>query len=166
MKFKLYGLIPLEEKYFLISEGKILKTINSHFSDPLPLETSSGGFVSTSSIIESAKIEKYLNFLEKVREVRKELMNKIVSKEEKDYSEKRCISKHLLASSMRLMETGTKCLHDDKKEEAKDMMVKAFDLYSIFWALNGSNMLKAPASKSRLSEISNMMKKLIDCCKE
>ena len=67
---------------------------------------------------------------------------------------------------MRLMETGTKCLHDDKKEEAKDMMVKAFDLYSIFWALNGSNMLKAPASKSRLSEISNMMKKLIDCCKE
>lgn len=110
--------------------------------------------------------EKYLNFLEKVREVRKELMNKIVSKEEKDYSEKWCISKHLLASSMRLMETGTKCLHDDKKEEAKDMMVKAFDLYSIFWALNGSNMLKAPASKSRLSEISNMMKKLIDCCKE
>ena len=60
MKFKLYGLIPLEEKYFLISEGKILKTINSHFSDPLPLETSSGGFVSTSSIIESAKIETVL----------------------------------------------------------------------------------------------------------
>jgi hypothetical protein len=47
-----------------------------------------------------------------------------------------CISKHLLAASMRLMEVGTKQHKLGHKEEANDLFQKAYDLYSLFWAVN------------------------------
>src|SRR3989344_2254180 len=61
--------------------------------------------------------EKYLEFLEQTRELRKKLLAKIVKKD--DNSEKWCISKHLLATSMRLTEVGTKYLHNGNKKEAE-----------------------------------------------
>lgn len=51
-----------------------------------------------------------------------------------------CISKHLLASSMRLMEVGTKQQSLGNKEQAYDLFNKAYDLYCLFWGLN-MNML-------------------------
>src|SRR5680860_707170 len=54
--------------------------------------------------------KKYLDFLEETREMRKRLLAKIVVKD--DESEKWCISKHLLASSMRISEVATKYLHN------------------------------------------------------
>jgi hypothetical protein len=60
--------------------------------------------------------EKYLDLLQEVREIRKSLLKKIVKNPE---GEEWCISKHLLAASMRLMEVGTKQLSLGKKEEAK-----------------------------------------------
>jgi len=75
----------------------------------------------------------YFKILEEVREMRKGLMKKIV----KDFEgEVWCISKHLLSASMRLMEVGTKHLHKGEEKEAKEMFDKAFNLYSLFWALN------------------------------
>ena len=57
----------------------------------------------------------YFDLIKEVREMRKELLKKII----KDYEgEVWCISKHLLAASMRLMEVGTKQLGLGKKEEA------------------------------------------------
>jgi len=66
--------------------------------------------------------QKYLNMLHSVRETRKELMKKIVKNPE---GEEWCISKHLLAASMRLIEVGTKEFSKGDKEEAKNDFAKA-----------------------------------------
>ncbi len=110
--------------------------------------------------------KKYLEFLEQIREIRKKLMLKIVKKD--DDSEKWCISKHLLASSMRLTEVGTKYLHDNKKNEAEECFIEAFNIYSLFWAINGVGKVdeKNKISESKLSKIAGLIKKVLDCCKE
>jgi hypothetical protein len=112
--------------------------------------------------------EKFLEWLEEVREIRKKLLKKIVKKEKKDYSEKWCISKHLLATSMRMTEVGTKYLHEGKKKEAEDVFLEAFNLYNLFWGVNGFVKIgeSQKIKNSRLSKISNLMKKMLDCCKE
>lgn len=82
-----------------------------------------------------AKTEKteYYDFINEVREMRKELLKKIIKEYE---GEVWCISKHLLAASMRLMEVGTKQLNMGNKEQAYDLFGKAYNLYSLFWGLN------------------------------
>ncbi|HPN96762.1 MAG TPA: hypothetical protein PLK35_03265 [Candidatus Moranbacteria bacterium] len=82
-----------------------------------------------------AKLNKpeYFDLLQEVRKMRGDLLRKII----KDYEgEVWCISKHLLAASMRLMEVGTKQQGMGKKEEARELFQKAYDLYSLFWAVN------------------------------
>ncbi|MBD3244484.1 MAG: hypothetical protein GF335_00640 [Candidatus Moranbacteria bacterium] len=75
----------------------------------------------------------YYDLLAEVREIRKELLKKII----KDYEgEVWCISKHLLAASMRVMEVGTKLLGQGKKKQAKKLFQRSFDLYSLFWGVN------------------------------
>src|SRR3989304_9554520 len=57
----------------------------------------------------------YFDLLKEAREMRKDLLKRII----KDYEgEVWCISKHLLAASMRLMEVGTKYLGQGNKKEA------------------------------------------------
>ena len=110
--------------------------------------------------------KRYLDYLEQTRELRKKLLAKIVKKQG---GEEWCISKHLLAASMRLFEVGTKYLHDNKKKEAEEAFLEAFNLYSLFWHVNGVGEGKIKAEKineSRLSKISQFMKKILDCCKE
>ncbi|EKE11226.1 MAG: hypothetical protein ACD_15C00114G0005 [uncultured bacterium] len=75
----------------------------------------------------------YFDLLQEVRKMRGDLLRKIIKEYE---GEVWCISKHLLAASMRLMEVGTKQLGMGKKEEAYDLFHKAYDLYGMFWALN------------------------------
>jgi hypothetical protein len=76
------------------------------------------------------KNEKYMDLLNEVRLMRTELLKDII----KDYEgEVWCISKHLLASSMRLLEVGTKELKKGNKEKSKDLFEKAYKLYSMFW---------------------------------
>lgn len=79
----------------------------------------------------------FYDLIEEVREKRKNLMQKIIPSYE---GEVWCISKHLLASSMRLMEVGTKQQSLGNKEQAYDLFNKAYDLYCLFWGLN-MNML-------------------------
>lgn len=79
------------------------------------------------------KNTKYLDLLNEVREMRKGLLKRII----KDYEgEVWCISKHLLAGSMRLMEVGTKSLTKGDKADATDFFQKSYELYSLFWGLN------------------------------
>ena len=119
----------------------------------------------------------YFDLLNKAREMRKELLKKII----KDYEgEVWCISKHLLAASMRLMEVGTKYLGQGKKAEAEDLFQKAYDLYSLFWGINlklvdvgevkkiGEDQLnKQDISKRGLfGKLGEAVKNLVDCCKE
>lgn len=75
----------------------------------------------------------YFDLLQEARKMRGELLRKIVKDPE---GEVWCISKHLLAASMRLMEVGTKQQGMGRKEDAKELFQKAYDLYSLFWGIN------------------------------
>ncbi len=74
----------------------------------------------------------FYDLIEEVREMRKNLLKMIIKEYE---GEVWCISKHLLASSMRLMEVGTKSQSMGRREEAYDFFEKAYDLYALFWGL-------------------------------
>lgn len=85
-----------------------------------------------------AKTDKpgFYDLINTVREMRKGLMERIVDKSSAEGGEVWCISKHLLAASMRLMEVGTKALGAGNKADAYAMFEKSYDLYSLFWGLN------------------------------
>ena len=113
----------------------------------------------------------YLEMLHSVRELRIALMKKIV-KEPK--GEEWCISKHLLAASMRLMEVGTKELSKGNKEEANNFFKQSFNLYSMFFAINlkmieTEKLVHSDEFKKEekaMSKFSAIIKKIVDCCKE
>ncbi len=119
----------------------------------------------------------YFDLLFTAREMRKELLKKII----KDYEgEVWCISKHLLSASMRLMEVGTKALTKGNKPDAEEMFKKAYELYSLFWGINlklidlgevkriDDNQIdkKDTEKKGLLGKLGDMVKYAIDCCKE
>lgn len=79
----------------------------------------------------------FYDLIQNIREMRKNLMQKVIPSYE---GEVWCISKHLLASSMRLMEVGTKQQSLGHKEEAYKLFNQAYELYCLFWGLN-MNML-------------------------
>ena len=119
----------------------------------------------------------YYDLIHDVREMRKVLLKKIIKEYE---GEVWCISKHLLAASMRLMEVGTKALSAGKKEEARDLFEKAYQLYSLFWGLNmklipveGIRKIDEEALDNRdkektgfMGKLGVLVKKAIDCCWE
>ena len=144
---------------------------------------------------EKTKNDAYFKILNEVREMRKQLLKKII----KDYEgEVWCTSKHLLSASMRLMEVGTKHLSKHEDREAKEMFERAYNLYNLFWALNlkmvDSKTMKEKGiisnetikdiraeengnykssesnikieDKGFMSKISDVLKKAIDCCRE
>lgn len=79
----------------------------------------------------------FYDLIEEVRELRKTLMQKVIPQYE---GEVWCISKHLLASAMRLMEVGTKQQSLGHREDAYKLFNHAYELYCLFWGLN-MNML-------------------------
>lgn len=105
----------------------------------------------------------YIEMLEQIRELRKRLLKKIVKENE---GEDWCISKHLLATSIRLIEVGTKYLHQGKKKEAEELFFESFNVYSLFWKINGMGDVKGKVSEVKLSKFSNILKKVLDCCRE
>lgn len=127
----------------------------------------------------------YYDLINEVREMRKELLKKIIKEYE---GEVWCISKHLLAASMRLMEVGTKALGQGKKEDAYDLFGKSYNLYSLFWGLNmkmidakdikkiddnalnkhdeEKKVLPAAGKGGIMGALGALVKKAIDCCIE
>lgn len=130
----------------------------------------------------------YLDMLNEVRSMRKELLQRLIKQYE---GEVWCISKHLLAASMRLMEVGTKALGQDKKEDAEDLFKKSYELYSLFWGLNmkivgldevksGEAAIEAPIKKiddnalnkhdtektGFMGKLKELVKKAVNCCIE
>ena len=75
----------------------------------------------------------YYDLIKDIRETRKNLLQKIIPSYE---GEVWCMSKHLLATSMRLMEVGTKQQTLGHDEEAYKMFNTAYDMYCLFWGLN------------------------------
>lgn len=135
----------------------------------------------------------FYDLVEEVRELRKNLMQKIIPEYE---GEVWCISKHLLASAMRLMEVGTKQQSLKNKEEAYKLFNQAYDLYCLFWGLN-MNMLNVedvkwvedktedikklsaklekvdiavvrdePKASGALAKMKAFVRKAVDCCIE
>jgi len=123
------------------------------------------------------KDKKYFDLLNEVRLIRTQLLKKIIKEYE---GEVWCVSKHLLAASMRLIEVGTKAWKKGEKGQAGDFFAKAYDLYSLFWGLNLNLVsmgkvekidddkldINDKESKSLLSKLGDIVKKAIDCCKE
>lgn len=145
---------------------------------------------------EKTKNDSYFKILNEVREMRKQLLKKIIKEYE---GEVWCTSKHLLSASMRLMEVGTKHLSKHEDKEAKEMFERAYNLYNLFWALNlkmvdsktikdkgiisnetiksikaeehgkynsSESNIKIEGNQGFMSKISDVLKKAIDCCKE
>ena len=77
--------------------------------------------------------DKYYVLLNEIREIRKTLLKEIIKEYE---GEIWCISKHLLAASMRLMEVGTKALTKGEDAKAKERFEQSYRLYMIFWEIN------------------------------
>lgn len=121
--------------------------------------------------------KQYFDLLSQTREIRKGLLKKIIKNEE---GENWCISKHLLAASMRLIEVGSKQYAAGRKKEAYEIYQKAYDLYSLFWGLNlkviDTSVLEKinpkalnkhdQEKKGFMGKLGELVKKAIDCCIE
>lgn len=119
----------------------------------------------------------YLDLLGETREMRKALLARMMPQNE---GETWCISKHLLAASMRLMEVGTKLQTAGKADEAKDMFQKSYKIYSLFWAVrlklvNLEGVKKIDDDKLNVHDADGTKKpwttedivnKLVNCCEE
>jgi len=130
------------------------------------------------------KDAKYLDLLNEIRAMRKSALKRII----KDYEgEVWCISKHLLAASMRFMEVGTKALTKGDKSDAEEMFQNSYQLYSLFWGLNlglvqtkdikqiESDKIEfvsedpkpvVKGSSGIFDKLGHLVQKAIDCCKE
>jgi hypothetical protein len=113
------------------------------------------------------KKPEYFDLLGEAREMRKELLAKMMDKNE---GETWCISKHLLAVTMRLIEVGTRLHSDGKKTDAKEMYDRAYKMYSVFWAirlkLTDASGFKKIASEDKPWTFEDIVNKMVDCCDE
>lgn len=114
--------------------------------------------------------QKYLEFLKSVRNMRKQFLGKIVTD---PVGEEWCISKHLLAASMRLYEVGCKELSTKGPKEANPYFHAGFELWSLFFAINLKMVEVEKLQESAMGEedkkmgkFSAIIKKIVDCCKE
>lgn len=106
----------------------------------------------------------YLDLLAQTREIRKSLLAKMIPVNE---GETWCISKHLLSTTMRLIEVGTKYQTDGKASQAKDAFDQAYKTYSLFWAIRLKLLnLKDVKKVEKAMSIEDLTTQLIDCCKE
>ena len=120
----------------------------------------------------------YFDLLNQVRKIRKRLLAKMINQHE---GETWCITKHLLAATMRLIEVGTKLKSTGKDDEARKTFKDAYEIYSLFWGLRlklidisdvrkiEDNKLNIHdnASKDKLPMTKEeILSRLIDCCKE
>lgn len=126
---------------------------------------------------QKTKQPSYLDLLQQTREIRKSLLARMVPQNE---GETWCISKHLLAATMRLMEVGTKLYSDGKNDEARVLFDRAYEVYSMFWALrlkliDVSGVAKVGDSKLNIHDDgktatpwtkADIVSKLVDCCNE
>jgi hypothetical protein len=117
---------------------------------------------------QKTKNNDYLDLLSQTREIRKELLGRMIDQHE---GETWCIAKHLLATTMRLMEVATKLQTLKKKSEAEQMFATAYKVYTLFWGIrlhliDLKNVSKKPSSEKTDWTYEDIMTKLVDCCKE
>ena len=112
----------------------------------------------------TGKKDEYFDLLKQVREVRKNLLARMIDQHE---GETWCITKHLLAACMRLIEVATKYQSDGKSELAIETFDQAYKIYSLFWAIRLKLInLKGIKKIDKDMSIEDLTTQLIDCCKE
>ena len=109
----------------------------------------------------------YFDMLIEVRSMRTKLLARMIDKKE---GEVWCISKHLLSTSMRLMEVGTKLQKEGKKDEAKEFFADSYKMFTLFFALR-LKIISIPevqklADAEKPMTLKDVMTKLVDCCNE
>ena len=114
------------------------------------------------------KKTEYFDLLNEIRSIRKSLLGRMIKNSE---GEVWCISKHLLAGTMRLIEVGMKYLSEEKKKDAEEVFVQAYKLYSFFWAIRLKltpikPFLREDATKGKPWSFEDIVNKLVDCCDE
>ena len=111
--------------------------------------------------------DEYFHMLQEIRSMRKELLGKMIDRHE---GETWCLTKHLLATTMRLMEVGTKLGADGKHKEAKEMFDRAYKTYTIFWGIRLKLLeigdVKKLADEDKPWTLKDIVEKLVDCCDE
>ena len=109
----------------------------------------------------------YFDLMQEVRRLRKELLARLIDRHE---GETWCIAKHLLATTMRLIEVGTKLHADGKASEAREMFGRARNTWSLFWALRLKLLdtagFKKVAARDKPWTLQDIVDKLVDCCDE
>lgn len=119
----------------------------------------------------------YLKFMDETRAIRKGLLGKMIDSHE---GETWCISKHLLAATMRMMEVGTKYYSGNKTKEAEEMFAQAHKIYGLFWAirlklLNLEGLKKISDDQLNTHDdkgsgkpwrAEDIVNKLVNCCNE
>ena len=81
---------------------------------------------------EKTKKDSYFDTAQEIRSLRKQFLAELMPNNE---GETWCIAKHLLATTMRLIEVGTKLQQEGEKKRAKQTFDGAYKVYSLFWAL-------------------------------
>ncbi|MDO8575568.1 MAG: hypothetical protein Q7R78_02615 [bacterium] len=109
--------------------------------------------------------EEYIDTSAEIRNMRKELLAELMPNHE---GETWCASKHLLSTTMRLIEVGNKLHSENKRTDSLKMFKRAYEVYSIFWALklkliNIEKLTKISKDSNRLEDL---VTKLADCCNE
>lgn len=94
------------------------------------------------------KKQEYVEILAAVRKLRIKLLGEIVTNREGEFW---CVSKHLLAATMRLMESATKYVGKNSAKAA-EYEYAAFDLYGLFWLLQRISDDKKTEETSEMSE--------------
>ena len=71
---------------------------------------------------------------------------------------------------MRLFEVGTKLQASGKKDEAKEMFMEGYKMFTMFFALRlkiiDVTNLKKIDDENKPMNMQDIMSKLVDCCKE
>ncbi len=114
---------------------------------------------------EKTKKDEYLDTIQEIRRVRKQFLAQLMPDNE---GETWCIAKHLLATTMRLIEVGNKLQSEGEKKKAKKTFEGAYKVYSLFWALKlglikGGKVGNVAKGSSPLEEL---VAKIADCCEE
>lgn len=111
--------------------------------------------------------DEYFDLLDRVRSMRKELLEKMIPRHE---GETWCTCKHLLGATMRMFEVGTKLHGDGNKDDAKQYYDKAYELFSMFWAIRlklvDMSEVKAMVDEEKPMTLKDITTKLVDCCDE
>lgn len=110
----------------------------------------------------------YFDMMNEVRMMRTKLLARMIDKKE---GEVWCISKHLLATSIRLMEVGTKLHKAEKKDEAKEFFADSYKMFNMFFALrlkiiNIPDLKDIAEKEDKPMTLNDIMAKLVDCCNE